>query len=320
VSTAEPWHVWLKYPELAKHVDFITIHLLPYWEGVPLKQAIDEVLRRYDEVRTAFPGKAVVIGEVGWPTNGDRVKRARPSTSAAAEFLRRFFAIAEARELDYYVMEAFDQPWKEAGEGRVGAYWGMFSANREPKFPLVGPVEPDPDWLAKAVDAGLLAFVPVLWFVLAFRRFHLTGRLMFAGLIQSASALLVWSIGVPFDYYLDPLDWAMLAMLLPAQLAILAILLANGFEFVEAIWNRGWQRAAAPAWRRIAPNGQSSRSISPPTTNRPRWSSRPSTPWRDSTIRPSRCWWSTTTPIARKPGARFRRAVRSSVRGSASLR
>ena len=35
VSTAEPWHVWLKHPELAAAVDYITIHLLPYWEGVP---------------------------------------------------------------------------------------------------------------------------------------------------------------------------------------------------------------------------------------------------------------------------------------------
>ncbi|HEU4529562.1 MAG TPA: hypothetical protein VFR59_00205, partial [Steroidobacteraceae bacterium] len=34
VGTAEPWHVWLKHPELAEHVDFISIHLLPYWEGI----------------------------------------------------------------------------------------------------------------------------------------------------------------------------------------------------------------------------------------------------------------------------------------------
>lgn len=251
VSTAEPWHVWLKHPELAGHVDFITVHLLPYWEGIPLERALEDVLKRYDQVRRAFPDKPVVIGEVGWPTNGDRFKRARPSTAGAAEFLRRFFAVAEARGLDYYVMEAFDQPWKEAGEGRVGAYWGMFTADREPKFPLVGPVQPDPDWLAKALTASALAFVPMLAFLVAFRRFHLVGRLFFAGLIQGAAALLVWSIGVPFDYYLDPLDWAMLALLLPAQLAILAILLANGFEFVEAVWNRGWQRHAAP---RIDPN------------------------------------------------------------------
>src|SRR5690606_38347185 len=28
VSTAEPWHMWFTYPELANHVDFITVHLL----------------------------------------------------------------------------------------------------------------------------------------------------------------------------------------------------------------------------------------------------------------------------------------------------
>src|SRR3979490_3450100 len=33
VSTAEPWHVWLAHPELAQHVDFIGVHLLPHWGG-----------------------------------------------------------------------------------------------------------------------------------------------------------------------------------------------------------------------------------------------------------------------------------------------
>ena len=40
VSTAEPWHVWLTHPELGREVDFIAIHLLPYWEGLPLDKAI----------------------------------------------------------------------------------------------------------------------------------------------------------------------------------------------------------------------------------------------------------------------------------------
>ena len=39
VSIAEPDYVWLKYPELAEHVDFITIHLFPFWNGVPRKDA-----------------------------------------------------------------------------------------------------------------------------------------------------------------------------------------------------------------------------------------------------------------------------------------
>ena len=41
VSTAEPWHVWLNHPELVEAVDFIAVHILPYWEGVPVDQAVD---------------------------------------------------------------------------------------------------------------------------------------------------------------------------------------------------------------------------------------------------------------------------------------
>jgi exo-beta-1,3-glucanase (GH17 family)/cellulose synthase/poly-beta-1,6-N-acetylglucosamine synthase-like glycosyltransferase len=246
VSTAEPWHVWLKYPELAEHVDFITVHLLPYWEGLSRRSSVRNVLERYDELVEAFPGKPIVIGEVGWPTNGDRFRNATASTENAARFLRQFMREAQERDLDYYIMEAFDQPWKEAGEGRVGAYWGMFDAFRQPKYPLAGPVEEDPTWRIKAWAAAALAFVPIMIFAVVFRRLRPTGRLFFAGLIQTAAAVLIWSISLPYEFYLEPLDWAMLGVLIPAQLAIIAVLLINGFEFTEALWNRGWLRRFRP--------------------------------------------------------------------------
>jgi exo-beta-1,3-glucanase (GH17 family)/cellulose synthase/poly-beta-1,6-N-acetylglucosamine synthase-like glycosyltransferase len=245
VSTAEPWHVWLKHPELAEHVDFITIHLLPYWEGVPVRRAVADVIARYDQVQRRFPEQRIVIGEVGWPSNGDRFRHARPSRAEQARFLREFFRIAQQRQLDYYVMEAFDQPWKESGEGRVGAYWGLFDAAREAKFPLAGPVARDPEWLGKAVLASVLAFLPMLFFCLRFAEIRAVGRATYCVLVQAGATLLVWSIGIPFDFYLDAFDWAMLVLLLPAQLAILAILLCNGFEFVEALWLPRWRRGAA---------------------------------------------------------------------------
>lgn len=249
VSTAEPWHVWLKYPELAEHVDFITVHLLPYWEGISRQRAVADVIRRHQELQARFPGKPIVIGEVGWPSNGDRYRNAVASTANQARFIREFLVAAERLEFDYYLMEAFDQPWKTAGEGRVGAYWGLFDAARDLKFPLSGPVSEDPGWQAKALVATLLAFLPMLWFALRFRRFRLWGRLLFAALIQSSLALLVWSVTLPFEFYLDPLDWAMLLLLLPAQVAILAILLITGFEFVEALAQSGWQRGFRPLAR-----------------------------------------------------------------------
>lgn len=249
VSTAEPWHVWLKHPELAEHVDFITIHLLPYWEGIRRSQAVGDVLHKYELVRKRFPGKPVVIGEVGWPTDGDRFRQARASTSDAALFLRRFLHAAAEHGLDYYVMEAFDQPWKEATGGRVEAYWGVFDAGRQPKYPLTGPVQEDPDWWLKALAAVLLALPLMLWWARRFAGLSLWGRLAYLGLVQLGASTLVWSLTLPLEFYLGPADWAAYALLVPAQLMMIAILLILGFEFIEALAQPDWRRRFQPLER-----------------------------------------------------------------------
>lgn len=242
VSTAEPWHIWLKHPELARHVDFITVHLLPYWEGVPVDAGVDHVLLRLDELKRAFPKKRIVIGEVGWPSHGNRVKQAVASIANQARFTREFLVRTQNTKVDYFLMEAFDQPWKISDEGRAGGYWGVFRADRTPKFPLQGPVVADRHWEAKALAASAIALPFMLWFGIAFRRFRPMGRLFFAVLIQVSAALVVWLVTMPFEFYLRPIDWAMLALLVPALIAMLAILLVNGFEFAEVLWHRRWRR------------------------------------------------------------------------------
>jgi exo-beta-1,3-glucanase (GH17 family)/cellulose synthase/poly-beta-1,6-N-acetylglucosamine synthase-like glycosyltransferase len=246
VSTAEPWHIWLKYPELANRVDFITVHLLPYWEGVPVNEAVDYVFARYDELKRKYPKKRIVIGEVGWPSEGDRREGAEATPAAQAQFMREFLDVVQDRRIEYYVMEGFDQPWKTAAEGRAGPYWGIFDAYRAPKFAWTGPIVGDPHWRAKALAASLLAFAPILLFASRFRRFRWAGIAFFAMLVQASAAALVWTASVPLRFYLDPLDWIMLAMLAPALVAMIAVLLVNGFEFVETMWNRGWLRAFGP--------------------------------------------------------------------------
>ena len=246
VTTAEPWHVWMGNPELVKNVDFITVHLLPYWEGMPPAAALDYCFDRLDELQRTFPRKRVVIGEIGWPSRGNRILGAEASPQAQAEFVRGFLAKAEARNLDYYVMEAFDQPWKAQHEGPAGAYWGLFNANRTPKFELAGRFVTDPSWPMKALLSMGLAVPFVLAFCVAFRRFRLPGRVFYACLIQAAAALLVWLVALPFEFYLRPIDWIGLLVLVPAALAMIGILLANGFEFTEAMWRRYWQREFRP--------------------------------------------------------------------------
>ncbi|HEY1383932.1 MAG TPA: exo-beta-1,3-glucanase, partial [Dongiaceae bacterium] len=36
VTYADVWEFWLRHPELADSVDFVTIHILPYWEDDPV--------------------------------------------------------------------------------------------------------------------------------------------------------------------------------------------------------------------------------------------------------------------------------------------
>ncbi|TLY49712.1 MAG: glycosyltransferase [Gammaproteobacteria bacterium] len=243
VSTAEPYWVWMKYPQLAQHVDFITIHLLPYWEKIPRKDAVGVgVLKRYNELQSAFPGKHILVGEVGWPSAGDRKEVATPSIEDEAQFVRQWVKEAAWRKIDYYLMESFDQPWKEGIEGRVGAYWGVYGADRQPKFAFTGKIVEDPSWPWKAAAACLLALLPMFFFARHFIRFRWMGLLFFCALIQLSASLLVWSATLPLAFYLSTFDWTMLLILFPAQLAIILILLINGFEFTEVVWRKFWVR------------------------------------------------------------------------------
>jgi cellulose synthase/poly-beta-1,6-N-acetylglucosamine synthase-like glycosyltransferase/exo-beta-1,3-glucanase (GH17 family) len=246
VSTAEPLDTWQRHPELADHVDFIALHVLPYWEFIDRKDAVGFVLGQYRELQRLFPGKPVVIGEVGWPSNGDRRKHAQPSLANEAHFLRDWFNVAAREHIDYYVMEAIDQPWKEALGGRAEAYWGMFNASRQPKFALTGTVIEDPIWPWKAGLASLLALLPMFWFARHFIRFRALGLAFFLLLVQLSASILVWMATLPYDFYLNPLDWTMLGLLFPAQLAIILILLINGFEFTEVLWRPYWLREFKP--------------------------------------------------------------------------
>lgn len=246
VSTAEPWHVWLRHPELAREVDFIAAHILPYWEGVDVDTAIDFVAERHRQLEAAFPGKPILIAEVGWPSNGNRREHARASLAAEAQFVRRFLNLAEERRYDYFMMEAFDQPWKKAFEGTVGAHWGLYDAERQPKFALTGPIVERPHWPLQAALATLLALAPMAWFLARFQALRARGRLFYAALLQGVASAACVTAAAPFTADLTYAGLVMWGILLPAQLALYAVILVNGLELSELSWLRRLRRHHTP--------------------------------------------------------------------------
>lgn len=246
VSTAEPWHVWLAQPEIVRHVDFITVHLLPYWEKVPVTAAVDEAFRRLEEVSARFPDKPIVIGEIGWPSGGDSLGTAEATPAAQALFIREFLSRTQQMNLDYFLMEAFDQPWKVATEGTVGAHWGLWDAARQQKFSFQGAIEDDPHWVKKAIVSSLMGLMAVLPFLLAFRRMRLAGRIMFSVTTQGAASCAVLLMTLPLANYLSLVDTIVWLGLIPALVIMAAILLAQAFEFSELYWPGSLRKQAAP--------------------------------------------------------------------------
>ncbi|HIJ63507.1 MAG TPA: exo-beta-1,3-glucanase [Rhodospirillaceae bacterium] len=181
VSYADVWAFYLKYPEVARELDYLTIHILPFWEDepVPIDRVEQHITAIVERMRQAFPGKPILIGEAGWPSLGRDRGPAVVSTVNEAAFVRRMADIAERHHFDYNIVEAFDQPWKAALENTVGAAWGVLDVDRKAKFGMSGPVTEVADWPLRAglaLVAGALATI------------------VFGRAIASAAALLVFAL------------------------------------------------------------------------------------------------------------------------------
>ena len=237
VTVADTWDMWMKNRSLSKHVDYITAHVLPYWEGVPAWRAPEYVFERYDQLQDEYITKPVVLGEVGWPSEGRKRFGAQPSLQNQAKFLRQFLEQANARDANYFVLEAFDQIWK-TDEGAVGRYWGIFNAEREPKFPFAAPVTPVPEW--RAIAGFSLAFaILILALLLRDSRGLVHGGRGFLVLVSyGISTVVVWMV---YDYSQKYMTWEQVIVgigLLLAAFCITIVLLTEAHEWAEAIWNR----------------------------------------------------------------------------------
>ncbi len=234
VSTAEPWHVWLQHPELADHVDYLAVHLLPYWEGISIDHAMTHILERMQQLEAAFPNKQIVIAEVGWPSDGRMRENAVASTSNQSLFLRRFLRLAKQEGYLYYIVEAFDQPWKARTEGTAGAYWGLYNVRREPKFTFVEPIVRVPGWQTlAAISVSIAALLLGLFFVHS-KTLGTRGRSLLAIVVYSAATALVLVVYNYSQKYLTIASALIGLVLILGMLFVITVLLSEAHEWAEA--------------------------------------------------------------------------------------
>ena len=263
VTTAEPWSTWMLTPELGKYVDVISVHLLPYWEGVPVSTSLRSVQGWFNYVQREFPDKPVIIGEVGWPSEGHSRKAAEPSLANEAYFDRAFVQLALDKGYDYYLIEGYDQPWK-AGEGMVGSYWGLFDADGNPKFPFNGLFRSFPEWRTYTTGAAALTLLLGLFILGRMPRVHQFGYLIMGALVALVTTGLLALLDAGSIAYFEPVDIIVLIALVPLVLLASIIVLTEGIELVASLW-----RVDRRAVRAVIPPSAPPISIHVPCYNEP---------------------------------------------------
>jgi exo-beta-1,3-glucanase (GH17 family) len=228
VTYADVWEFWLRHREVAAAVDFVSIHILPYWEDfpIPARDAPSHVDAIRRQMVAAFPDKDILVGEFGWPSAGRMREGALPSPVNQARVMHEVLAHARRGNYRVNLIEAYDQPWKRQLEGTVGGHWGIYDAyHRQAKFVWGGVVSNHPHWGWQAAGGVVLAALVFGVAVAARRRIAVTAGaaawLRIAAIAIASGVSIGWTIesipleSLTFGDWLRNLAWAAVALMAP---------------------------------------------------------------------------------------------------------
>jgi exo-beta-1,3-glucanase (GH17 family) len=166
------------YRPILDEIDFIMVHIYPFWSGMPIDGAADFTIKRYKAIQELiaqeYPGKWVIIGEAGWPSAGEPQgdyelesetlwpstgqpqSGAVPSLENQRRYMLEFLYLAEQEQVNFMYFDAFDELWKIEEPGRVGQNWGYSYSDRQAKHNFYGVLLPGEQLFPYRVDLPLI--------------------------------------------------------------------------------------------------------------------------------------------------------------------
>ena len=122
------------HPRVTEACDVILANCYPFWEGCPAEHALLYMKEMYRRAQRAGNGKKVIVSETGWPNLGTAERGAVPSLENALKYFIDTFQWAEEDGIEVFYFSSFDETWKVDAEGDVGAYWGLWDKDGNPKY------------------------------------------------------------------------------------------------------------------------------------------------------------------------------------------
>jgi glucan 1,3-beta-glucosidase len=134
VGYVDAYYLFELHPRITAACDVVLTNCYPFWEGCTRERALAYMQNMLQRTRAAAPGKRIVISETGWPDQGSAFHGSVPSTDGALAYFVDTMQWAEREGVEVFYFAAFDEAWKVGAEGDVGAYWGLWDKNGQPKF------------------------------------------------------------------------------------------------------------------------------------------------------------------------------------------
>jgi GPH family glycoside/pentoside/hexuronide:cation symporter len=134
VGCVDAYNQFVDRPALTHSCDVLLANCYPFWEGVGIGRAQQVLQRMHGMVSGVAGGKRVIIAETGWPSAGQTVSAAVPSSLHAMRYFIETQAWAQREAVELFYFSSFDEPWKLQQEGEVGAQWGLWDKAERPKF------------------------------------------------------------------------------------------------------------------------------------------------------------------------------------------
>ncbi len=122
------------HPRVTEACDVILANCYPFWEGCSADHALLYMKEMYRRAQHAAKGKKVIISETGWPNIGTPTDGAVPSFENAIKNFIDTYRWAEQDGIEIFYFSSFDETWKVDAEGDVGAYWGLWDKDGNPKY------------------------------------------------------------------------------------------------------------------------------------------------------------------------------------------
>lgn len=146
------------YLPIINKIDELLIHIYPFWDaywnhirGIQSNISIDNsakfttetILEFQKKLKREFPdqNKSVIIGEAGWPSQGQQEGEAIPSFKFQRKYLQEFLYLADQKNIDFMYFDAFNELWKTE-EGLLGQHWGYSYSDRTAKYNFYGVLIP----------------------------------------------------------------------------------------------------------------------------------------------------------------------------------